>query len=87
LLTWHQIRSIYRVVEFAMGVYGYLFQHEWGLYVFEATPMFIALTVLAWCHPVRWMQEKSLVGVAMREGVKDGGTSSSARALRKWGET
>ncbi|KIW12589.1 hypothetical protein PV08_09867 [Exophiala spinifera] len=53
-----QIRSIYRVVEFAVGIDGYLFNHEWCLYVLEAMPMFFALAVLAWYHPIRWMQEK-----------------------------
>ncbi|OCT49005.1 putative RTA1 domain protein [Cladophialophora carrionii] len=53
-----QVRSIYRVVEFAMGVDGYLFKHEWCLYVFEAVPMFVALAVLAFYHPVRWMRQQ-----------------------------
>ncbi|KAJ9610403.1 hypothetical protein H2200_005180 [Cladophialophora chaetospira] len=64
-----QVRSIYRVVEFAMGVNGYLFKHEWCLYVFEAAPMFIALSVLAWCHPVKWMQDKSAPEFAMQDNV------------------
>ncbi|KIY03515.1 uncharacterized protein Z520_00206 [Fonsecaea multimorphosa CBS 102226] len=53
---WVQVRSIYRVVEFGMGIDGYPFTHEWCLYVLEAVPMFIALTVLACYHPVKYMQ-------------------------------
>ncbi|KAI9043838.1 RTA1 domain-containing protein [Aspergillus affinis] len=33
------VRSIYRVVEFAMGIDAYAFNHEWPLYVLEAVPM------------------------------------------------
>ena len=52
-----EIRSIYRVVEFALGVEGYPFSHEWTLYVLEAVPMLIAIAVLAWTHPMRLMPE------------------------------
>ncbi|KAL0934598.1 rta1 domain-containing protein [Colletotrichum truncatum] len=37
------LRSIFRVVEYIMGVDGYLLSHEWPLYVFDAVPM---LTVM-----------------------------------------
>ncbi|RVX66549.1 hypothetical protein B0A52_09425 [Exophiala mesophila] len=52
-----QTRSIFRVVEFALGINGYPFQNEWCLYVFEAVPMWIAIAVLCWSHPIRWMQQ------------------------------
>ena len=52
-----------------MGVDGYLFKHEWCLYVFEGAPMFVALSVLAWYHPVKWMQQKSRAEFAMLDGV------------------
>ncbi|KAH0848332.1 putative RTA1 domain protein [Fonsecaea pedrosoi] len=55
---WIQIRSIYRVVEFGMGIDGYPFTHEWCLYVLEALPMFIALTALALYHPVKYMPQQ-----------------------------
>lgn len=54
-----QIRSIYRVVEFGLGIDGYPFRNEWCLYVLEAVPMFIAIAVLGWYSPVKWMQPKS----------------------------
>ncbi|OAP63301.1 hypothetical protein AYL99_02528 [Fonsecaea erecta] len=57
---WVQVRSVYRVVEFGMGINGYPFTHEWCLYVLEAVPMFIALTVLAFCHPIKYMQQTPL---------------------------
>jgi hypothetical protein len=56
-LTLNQIRTIYRTVEFSLGIDGYPFQHEWPLFVLEALPMFIALGTMAWYHPVRWLQK------------------------------
>lgn len=61
-----QIRSVYRVVEFALGIEGYPFQHEWPLYVLEATPVFFAIGILALYHPVKLMQKSS------RESLDDG---------------
>ena len=59
-LTWKQIqaRTIFRMVEFALGIDGYPFRHEWCLYVFESVPMFVALSALAWWHPVKHLQTK-----------------------------
>ncbi|KAJ9503407.1 hypothetical protein H2202_001561 [Exophiala xenobiotica] len=67
-----QVRSIYRVVEFALGIKGYPFNHEWCLYVLEGTPMFCALVVLAWYHPVRWMQQKPRTDFGMAGLGPDG---------------
>lgn len=36
-----------------MGIEGYLMGHEWCLYVLESLPMFLALSALAWFHPVK----------------------------------
>ena len=55
-----QIRSIYRVVEFALGIEGYPFQHEWPLYVLEATPMLFAIGILALYHPVNLVQKSPI---------------------------
>ncbi|RLL97347.1 hypothetical protein CFD26_107063 [Aspergillus turcosus] len=49
------LRSIYRVFEFAFGIDSYMFTHEWPLYVLEAVPMLVALMVLGWFHPARWL--------------------------------
>jgi hypothetical protein len=45
MLTSVQIRSIYRVAEFAEGVGGYAFNHEWLFWVFESVPMAIVIYV------------------------------------------
>lgn len=43
------IRNIYRVLEYAMGQDGYLTEHEWILYVFDAVPMAIVMALaFAW---------------------------------------
>jgi len=65
-----QTRSIYRVVEFALGIEGYPFQHEWLFYVFEATPIFLALAILAFYHPVKLVQKSRMA--ASGDGI-DGG--------------
>ncbi|CAG8114559.1 unnamed protein product [Penicillium salamii] len=49
------VRSIYRVIEFALGVDSYIFSHEWPLYVLEAVPMLIAISLLGWYHPARFL--------------------------------
>ncbi|KAL4987773.1 RTA1 like protein-domain-containing protein [Aspergillus falconensis] len=49
------IRSIFRLIEFALGTESYVMTHEWPLYVLEAVPMLIAFMVLGWYHPSRWI--------------------------------
>ncbi|KAL6252323.1 hypothetical protein RBB50_000041 [Rhinocladiella similis] len=56
-----QIRTVYRLIEFAMGDDAYLMTNEWCLYVFEAGPTAIALTMLAIFHPVIYMQQHRAV--------------------------
>ncbi|KAM7204932.1 RTA1 like domain containing protein [Naviculisporaceae sp. PSN 640] len=45
------IRCIFRAAEFAEGVDGYSFRHEWLFWVFEAVPMLIAIGVYCFYHP------------------------------------
>ncbi|KAG8979109.1 hypothetical protein FRC05_009319 [Tulasnella sp. 425] len=54
------LRSIYRAVEFAdiapgpRGIYdpdGYLFTHEWPMYVFDAIPVLISVVAFSIWHP------------------------------------
>ncbi|SCV02458.1 LAME_0H00980g1_1 [Lachancea meyersii CBS 8951] len=35
------VRSIVRLVEFVQGYSGYIMEHEWFIYVFDAVPMFV----------------------------------------------
>ncbi|KAL6232439.1 hypothetical protein BDW75DRAFT_19661 [Aspergillus navahoensis] len=69
------IRSIFRLIEFALGTESYVMTHEWPLYVLEAVPMLIAFVVLGWYHPSRWLSAEC-AGVskarAWYERYKDG---------------
>jgi len=56
---WKQIRTVFRLVEFAKGDDGYLMTREWCVYVFEGGPMVIATAILAVYHPVLYMQQVS----------------------------
>jgi hypothetical protein len=45
------VRSIYRLVEFALGIEGYPFANEWPFYVFEAVPMLFAISIFCLWFP------------------------------------
>ncbi|KAK1759565.1 RTA1 like protein-domain-containing protein [Echria macrotheca] len=49
------IRCIYRVAEFAEGVDGYAFRHEWMFWIFEAVPMLIAIGIFCFYHPSAYL--------------------------------
>ncbi|KAL4812095.1 RTA1 like protein-domain-containing protein [Aspergillus spinulosporus] len=53
------IRSIFRLIEFALGTESYVMTNEWPLYVLEAVPMLVAFMVLGWYHPSRWLLAES----------------------------
>ncbi|BAE61728.1 unnamed protein product [Aspergillus oryzae RIB40] len=46
------VRSLFRVVEYIMGNDGYLLQHEWPVYVFDATLMWIVMAIIAIRFPI-----------------------------------
>ncbi|KAJ5737240.1 RTA1 like protein [Penicillium malachiteum] len=45
------VRSIFRVVEYAMGNDGYPLTNEWTLYLFDGVPMFAAMVIFAIWYP------------------------------------
>ncbi|GAA5836184.1 hypothetical protein JCM9279_002219 [Rhodotorula babjevae] len=47
------VRSIFRTIESAQGHDGYLATHEGYFYLFDALPLWIAMTLLAYCWPPR----------------------------------
>jgi len=49
-------RNIYRLVEYACGVYSNITMHEWYSYVFDAVPMLAALVLFNIWHPGRILQ-------------------------------
>jgi hypothetical protein len=77
-----QIRTLFRLVEFALGIDGYPFQHEWCLYVFESAPMVIALTALAWWHPVIYLQGKQYYDESSGTATPEKGTSGAQSVER-----
>ncbi|KAK9368195.1 RTA1 like protein-domain-containing protein [Lipomyces kononenkoae] len=43
------VRSCYRIIEYIMGLDGYLLSHEWPMYIFDAVPMWtIQVIFLVW---------------------------------------
>jgi hypothetical protein len=58
---WGQIRSIYRLVEFGLGIDGYPFRHEWPFYTLEALPMLPAISTFCLWYPGRYMPKKKFV--------------------------
>ncbi|KAJ6015230.1 RTA1 like protein [Penicillium herquei] len=45
------VRSIFRIVEYAMGNQGYPLSNEWTLYVFDSVPMFASMVIFAIWYP------------------------------------
>jgi hypothetical protein len=45
------VRSLFRVAEYVQGVDGFLYTHEFSLYVFDATLIFIAMAAMNVTHP------------------------------------
>ncbi|KAL2816185.1 RTA1 like protein-domain-containing protein [Aspergillus cavernicola] len=45
------VRSIFRVIEYAMGNKGYLLSHEWPMYVFDSVLMLGVMGIWGWWHP------------------------------------
>ncbi|GAV51529.1 hypothetical protein ZYGR_0AD07120 [Zygosaccharomyces rouxii] len=59
------IRSIVRTAEFIEGYYGVIMTHEWFLYVFGATPMFLTSLIytlsMPWCNIFKIQEESTEV--------------------------
>ena len=46
------VRSLYRLIEYIQGgSSGYIVEHEWTLYVFDAVLMLGTMVVFFWIHP------------------------------------
>jgi hypothetical protein len=45
------VRSIFRVVEYVQGTDGYSLTHEWTLYVFDSTLMFVVMLIWGIWYP------------------------------------
>lgn len=51
------VRSVFRVIEYAMGRKGYLLANEWPLFVFDAVPMVSVMVIWGVWHPGTIRQE------------------------------
>ncbi|PMD28783.1 RTA1-domain-containing protein [Hyaloscypha variabilis F] len=45
------VRSIFRVIEFLTGNTGYIFSHEWFMWLFDALLMMFVLILFVYIHP------------------------------------
>ncbi|KAL5360624.1 RTA1 like protein-domain-containing protein [Aspergillus floccosus] len=45
------VRSVFRVIEYAMGQEGYLLAHEWPMYVFDTVLMLAVMMIWGYRHP------------------------------------
>ncbi|KFY03682.1 hypothetical protein O988_01308 [Pseudogymnoascus sp. VKM F-3808] len=52
------VRCIYRLIEFALGIDGYPFVHEWMFYVLESLPMLVAIIIFCVYHPAKYLPNK-----------------------------
>jgi hypothetical protein len=53
------IRSVFRVIEYAMGNTGYLLRHEWTLYIFDSTLMFAVMVIYYLWYPT-WVTPQKI---------------------------
>jgi hypothetical protein len=65
------VRSVFRLIEYGQGDDGYLISHEYFLYIFDSTLMWITMAILAWVHPseITAFLEGGK-GLAVRRGVE-----------------
>ena len=45
------LRSIYRIIEYAMGMDSYFFAHEWPTYVLDGVPMLVTMFIWGFYYP------------------------------------
>jgi hypothetical protein len=62
-------RSVFRLIEYAQGNSGWLISHEWTLYIFDSTLMFVVLVVFNIWHPSH-LQALLTGGRYCEKGVK-----------------
>lgn len=74
------VRSVFRVIEYAMGQDGYLLKHEWTLYVFDGALMFGVVVMFGWMFPSRETliatKDEEISAQGPSDGERDPQTSS-----------
>ena len=81
------VRSVLRIVEYAMGQDGYILSHEFFLYIFDAALMFLTMVTLNARHPCHLPKEdrpasapqdmEAAKGAALAPGEQSGESSES----------
>ncbi|KAI1451285.1 RTA1 like protein-domain-containing protein [Annulohypoxylon moriforme] len=75
------VRSVFRVIEYAMGQSGYLLKHEWTLYVFDGVLMFAVVVMFGWLFPSHlvnvYPKDEEVVGQGPSDGERDPRTSTT----------
>ncbi|KAL2066572.1 hypothetical protein VTL71DRAFT_2643 [Oculimacula yallundae] len=61
------VRSIFRIVEYVAGSDGVLLKHEYFLYVFDATLMFVVMILFLVWHPSKIVNKGSLSHARLRD--------------------
>lgn len=60
------IRSVYRIIEFAMGFRGYIATHEVYFYIFECVLIVLAFGLFIPLHPGIWMSSEETIKIQRR---------------------
>jgi hypothetical protein len=74
-----QIRSIFRIAEYAQGYDGQLRTTEWCLYVFDSLPLFVGMIVWVLVWPPAILNEDSPFKRASNYGLMDRQKSESTQ--------
>ncbi|KAJ6441826.1 RTA1 like protein [Purpureocillium lavendulum] len=84
------VRSVFRVIEYAMGKDGYLLGHEWTLYIFDAVLMLAVMALYGWIYPgelsqaavkPRPWESVDSTSVGMADDVRYGGGGDGMRGV------
>jgi hypothetical protein len=76
------IRSVFRIAEYVMGSDGILLDHEYFLYIFDATLMFITMVIFNFYHPSKIISQQSLKDLRRDPESQDSGYDLQEHAVR-----
>jgi hypothetical protein len=65
------VRNIVRIAEYAEGGKGDIAKHEVFIYLFDGTPMWLAMAVFMICHPGRLFKKARIVATAMQKNAEE----------------
>jgi len=77
----HQVRIIFRIVEYAQGFSSSIPQHEAFQYCLDSSPMLIALWLFNIFHPGRTMPGKESEMPSLKQRRRDGTAAATRRVV------